>query len=460
MSGSCTKITTQNSTYLFELGMTQEYTVLENYKTNNKLLRKLKIKDIEYIIIGHFHIDHIGLIPALYENDRCNATIVVPEKSIPIIKEMWLDSAYINQRDIERLNLKSERNYKPLYSEYGVSQALQHIKEIPSHTIYDLNDELSLRYSNAGHVLLSKQTELFLKQNGHTSKILMTSDLGNVSTQNSRVFVENFEPVKTANIVIGESTYSGNKKGITQDTYKKDVEKIKAIVNQYCIDNNNRVLFPTFALDRTPYILWILYSLFGKQEDFSVPVIIDSPLANRLLDCYSDILDDERKSLFDEMMSWKNIIRIVESEDSKAAIAESGAKIILSCSGMLTAGRSVKWVQSILPNASDVICFLGYAGEGTLAHKIKYEKDNKTININGKPYKNKANIIDLHSFSGHMQRDDLINYYSTINADKIYLVHGNKNDKLTLKEDLEKVLAQKCKTTRIISTNKGTKITI
>ena len=243
---------------------------------------------------------------------------------------------------------------------------------------------------------------------------------------------------------------------------KKDIEldqkKMKAVVEQYCVDNKHRVLIPTFSLDRMPFIIWELYQLFGKDENFKIPVLVDSPLANRLLDCYSSILTDEKKEKFDEMMSWKNIKRVINPEDSKAAISDRNPKIILASSGMLTAGRSLKWVQNILPKEEDCILFVGYAGTDTLAGKIKNCREQKTININGKPYKNKCQLVDLHSYSSHMQRKDLINYYKGINTEKIYLVHGDKQARMELKEDLEKELENCLKSTRVIIVNKGTKI--
>lgn len=459
VTGSCTKITTDNHTYLFEFGMIQDnHTILENYKVNSKLLQKVKVKDIEYIIIGHNHCDHIGLIPGLYEKGKCDAKIIVPEKSTSIIKEMWLDSAFINMRDVELLNLKNDRNYAPLFTEDGVNNALEHIIECKSDEIIDINGELSIRYVNAGHILLSKQTEVFIKNGSHTSKILFTSDLGNIATQESRIFVENFEPIYKSNIVIGECTYAGNRKDITKKTYDKDVQKIKTVIDQYCVDNHKRVLIPTFSLDRMPYILWILYSLYGNDENFNIPIIVDSPLANRLLDCYSSILEDDVKEKFDEMMSWKNIRRIINPEDSKACVSDKSAKVICSSSGMLTAGRSIKWCQDILPHEDDCILFIGYAGEDTLAWKIKNGKEQKTININGKACKNKCQIIDLCSFSSHMQRTDLINYYKTINCEKIYLVHGNMEEKISFKKDLQNAITDCLKSTKVVAVNNGTKI--
>ena len=424
-----------------------------------KFVQKTKPQEIEYIIIGHCHQDHIGMIPTLYAKGKCNAKIIVPKGSTAILKEMWLDSSFINCRDVEVLNIKDDRNYEPFYTEDIVYKTLDYVQEIESDNIVKLSDELAIRYTDAGHILLSKQCEVYINGGSHTRKILFSSDLGNIATQDTRVFVENFKPISSCNIAIMECTYSSKDRQCTKETYKKDIEKIKSVVEQYCVDNNNRVLIPSFSLDRTPYILWILYSLFGKDENFKVPILVDSPLANRLLDCYSSILEDDRKELFDEMMSWKNIRRVITPEDSKAAISDKEAKVILSSSGMLTAGRSVKWTQSILPHENDCILFMGYSGEDTLAWKIKHNKDNKTININGKPYKNNAQIYDLKSFSSHMQRIDMINYYKSINCEKIYLVHGDLN-KIEFKHDLEEAIFDCLKSTKVVAVNNGTKISL
>lgn len=436
-----------------------EHTVLENYKANMKYIQKIRPQELQYIIIGHVHQDHIGMIPTLYARGKCNAKIIVPKGSTSILKEMWLDSSFINCRDVEVINLKNDRNYEPFYTEDVVYKTLEYIEEIDSDKIVPLSDELAIRYTDAGHILLSKQCEVYINGGSRTRKILFSSDLGNISTQDTRVFVENFKPVTSANIAIMECTYASTERQCTKETYKKDVAKIKSVVEQYCIDNNSRVLIPSFSLDRTPYILWILYSLFGKDENFKIPILIDSPLANRLLDCYSSILDGEKKELFDKIMSWNNIKRVIQPEDSKAAIADKSAKIILSSSGMLTAGRSVKWTQSILPNENDCILFMGYSGENTLAWKIKYGKDHKTININGKPYKNKAQIYDLKSFSSHMQRNEMLNYYKSINCEKIYLVHSDSN-KIEFKHDLENAIADCLKSTKVVAVNNGTKISL
>lgn len=461
VTGSCTKIEYLDKTILFECGLIQDgHTVLESYKLNKSMVSKIKPKDIDLIIIGHNHIDHIGNIPALYATGKCTARIVIPKNSTAIFTEMLLDSARINERDCELLSMKSEKQYEPLYKEEDVYSLLKYVEEYDCSGIHQLTDEFAIRYTYAGHILNSCQCELYINQGSHTKKILFTSDLGNTVTEKEKIFVQPFSSIANANIVIGESTYAKRGRSMTKKDFEKDKEKIKTVIEQYCVDSNNRVLIPTFSLDKMPYVIWLLYQMFGKDENFNVPIIIDSPLSNKLLDCYSSILSGEEKKSFDEMMLWKNIKRIITPEDSKAAIADGGAKVILSSSGMLTAGRSVKWTQSILPRNNDCILFMGYTGEDTLGYKIKNGSNQKTININGKPIKNRANIVDLHSFSSHMQRNELINYYKNINCEKIYLVHSDMKDRIELKNDLQNELSNMCKSTKVVCVNRSTKISL
>jgi metallo-beta-lactamase family protein len=157
-----------------------------------------------------------------------------------------------------------------------------------------------------------------------------------------------------------------------------------------------------------------------------------------------------------KILNWKNLKMIVNPDESKANIGLDKPQIIISASGMLSAGRSIRYCKALLPNPNATILFCGYSSEGSLAWKIKNCNDQKTISIEGKAYKNKATIVSLRSFSGHMQYQDLINYYSQINCSKIYLVHSNFDDKLQFAKDLKDKLESENKTTVVVAVNKGT----
>jgi hypothetical protein len=55
-----------------------------------------------------------------------------------------------------------------------------------------------------------------------------------------------------------------------------------------------------------------------------------------------------------------------------------------------------------------------------------------------------------------MQYNDLLDYYKSIGAESIYLIHGELNGKLEFANTLTDVLRKDNQTTRVIATNKGT----
>ena len=459
VTGSCNLIEFGNTKLAVELGGIQEgRTPLANYKANREQLSKIRSQELNYIFLEHCHYDHIGLVPAMYANGKCTAQIIVPAGSTSILREMWLDSAKIMEKDCEYLRRKFGKTYNPFYSNEDVEIALAHIAEHPSNEMIQLTEELTFRYIPSGHIFLAQQLELYINLKNHITKILVTSDLGNPITEDHHVFVEKFQPVSKTNIALVESTYGLRSKRNSKKDFNKDLEKIKTVIEQFCIEGHGRVLFPVFSLDRTPFMMWLIYSLFKDDSSFKIPVIVDSPLAIRLLHCYSSILTQEKKKMFDGMMNWPNFKFTVEYTDSAACMEEKSPKVILSSGGMLQSGRSIQWAQSIVPHSRDCIVFSGYCGEGTLGYKIKHAKEQKTVTINNKILQNRCQMIELVSMSGHMQHNELVNYYKNIQADTIYLLHGDVQARIELKCDLEDELSKMCKSTKVKIINKSTVI--
>ena len=341
VTGSASLITFDNLLILFEFGLIQKgKNIYENYCYNRELIGKVKASKIDYIIVGHTHADHIALIPALYAKG-CTAKIIVPKGSYDIMKEMWLDCAYINQRDCDILTAQKEKVFYPFYTNEDVYAALENVIEVEMNNKYSVTDSFHLRFVPAGHILFSAQTELFFTKSNQTKKVLFTSDLGNLNLKNHKLFVEEFEPVINADIVIGEATYASAERTSSKKTLKKDMEKIKTIISQYCVDYKKRVLIPCFALDRLPYMMWILYSLFGTDENFNIPICIDSPLGIRLLRAYKNNIPADANMTF----ALSSAIAALLSSDSSINLKFFHFNIFeKSCcisSGMLLNGRNL-----------------------------------------------------------------------------------------------------------------------
>ena len=463
VTGSATLISFDNRNILFECGGIQEgRTTYDNYKLNKELVSKIKAKDIDMIIGGHFmHYDHGGNVPAILKQNTA-IRVITPINTKGILREMWLDSANISVRDCEELSRKyPDKSFIPIYLPEDVETALKKVEEYNVGEIFELNENVSIRYTYSGHIFGACQCEVYIKCNGRVHKILFTSDLGNVTIQDYKPFVQKFEPVYNSNIAICESTYGlGNTTKTTTKTLQKDLEKIKTVIEQYCNDNNRRVLMPVFSLDKCPNILFLIYEMFKDMPHFKTKVIVDSPLTNRLLDSYKEVLDSEALEQYEEMLAWDNLMRIVDPDESKYAMEHYTNICVLSSGGMLQSGRSVKWARELLPHSNDCLILSGYCGENTLGWKIKNCSDQKTITIGGVPVKNKAQVININSLSSHMQRDDLLKYYSSMHTNKIYLVHGDMDAKISLAKDLKEHIANNSMSTGVCVVNKGTTVTL
>lgn len=455
VTGSMILIESNNKKILLECGLFQSNNVKKDYENN---MRKLdfKPKDIDYIFWGHSHIDHIGLTPRLY-GEGCEAKIIAVKNTYDITRALLKDSAFIMSRDIQALGRRYKKSYAPIYDNDDVTKCLDSIVQYDYDEIHELDDEISFQFVSSGHIIQSAQIVLWIKQGNNTRKILYTSDLGNISVD--KHYIRKFEAITNANLVIAESTYSRNDRSITQKDKLKDLEKIKTVVNQYCIERHGRVLIPIFSLDRTQNVLTLLYEIFGKDKNFQIPVILDSPLSCKMTEIYGRILEDEyEQQLFGRVMAWENLKLVKESDESKLIVEDKSPKIVLSASGMMTAGRSRHYTKSILPDLNSAILFVGFATEGSLAGKIKNSNKQKTICIDSKDYKNRCGIVDLKSFTSHMQYDDMLEYYSNINCEKIALVHGEFSDKCNFAKKLQEVISDKNKTSKVIAVNRSTTI--
>lgn len=456
VTGSMTYIESPSFKILLEAGLWQSSdSALNNYRINNRKL-PFKVKEIDYIFINHCHADHSLLLPRLYK-EGFRGKVIVPKGLTKLFSVMSLDSAYIMSKEVELIERQSGIKLQPIYKEEDAKACIELFYEYKIGEKEDLGENISFRFVNSGHIICSAQLELWLTNGNTTKKILYTSDLGN--TMCDTYYVNKFEPVQKANLAICESTYSNHKRNISQKNRDKDLEKIKTVINNVCLENRSKVLIPIFSLARCQEIMTHIYMLYHNDNTFTLPILIDSPLAIKMCKLYSELLQGEQLELWKNVVSWGNFVFIKEYGESKKWMQSKDSPCcVLSASGFMQAGRSRQWAKELLPKTGNHILFVGYANENSLAGKIKYGKAQKTIKIDGVSYSNKCGITDLKSFSSHMQREDMIKYYSELNVEKIALVHGNIKDKCEFGKELQRVISEKNKTNRVIVTNKGSEI--
>lgn len=454
VTGSCTVIEYEGKRILIECGLYQGGTDLEQYNINKSLFKKghVKCSEVDYIIAGHCHADHTQLI-SLAVKEGFRGQILMPCGSKEIYGIMAMDSCNIMSRTAEDLSRRLKREYLPIYSEDDVKLSIELLCELPILEKTKLDDTLEIRFVPSGHIANSCQIELWIKNNGNVKHILYTSDLGNRVVK--QYYVDQYQQVQKSNLVIGECTYGEKGRSTTKKDREKDIEKIDSIIKSTCIDKNKKVLIPIFSLHRAQTILTILWEMYGDKDWFKIPILLDSPLAIKLTEVYKKQFSDNTN--IDKVLAWENVMFLKEFQETEYWAKNNQPCIFLSASGMMVAGRSKFVASQLLPNKDNHIIFVGYSVENSLASKIKSQKT-KTLKIDGKHIPCRCGITDLKSFSSHATYENLIETYTSGNFDKIALVHGNFNTKLSFCQDLQEELSKRNKTSRVICVNKDTEI--
>lgn len=317
-----------------------------------------------------------------------------------------------------------------------------------------LDDELSVEFYPNAHLLGSASIKFFLTCGNTTRTLLYTGDIGNNKIYNP--YVGDFAQVKKADYVIAECTYGDRP---TQKNGRKerrnDLNKLKTIVDTQVKENNGRVLIPSFAQSRTQLLVYFLHEIYASQE-WQPDIYVDSPLACKIFELYGDLLGHNESNDFKEILTWEKLHLISAPEDSMTLVNSSNPCVIISCSGFCTAGRVRHHIKNIVGDSNATILFVGYSSDGSLASILKDPKC-KDINIDHKDYKCRCNVYTLKSFSGHAMFDQLLDYYSSINAEKIILHHGNTKAKEHFASILRKHLEEKCSSARVVVSNPSLK---
>ena len=129
VTGSCHQIKFKNYNILLDAGLIQTNNIVVDYKANRDLVKKVKPREVQYIICSHLHADHIGLLPPLYAKG-CQAHIYIPYGSLSILRIMLEDSVKIMQQDADKLAHKHGIKASPLATPQDVEKVLDRCIEV------------------------------------------------------------------------------------------------------------------------------------------------------------------------------------------------------------------------------------------------------------------------------------------------------------------------------------------
>ena len=455
VTGSQYLIKFGNKQILIECGLNQSQSndYLDSYKVNSEKFA-FKPSEIDYVFVAHSHIDHCGLLPRLVSKGF-KGKIITTEITAKIIEPLLKNSCAILKDEARVLSKRYGREYIPLYNDDDVEHTLKLIEVHNEYnTIIHLDGVVSFQWLKNSHCVGAAQLQLILNDSVKTRKILYTSDIGSISERNHYVGKTEI-PQMFNDVSIMESTY-GNPKRDNKKDREYDVEHLKSAVDTV-LERGGTVILPCFSFSRTQELLTTLYEIYGDCKNFNAPVLVDSKLSCDISELYSKILNGDNLEKWERVTHWQNVEFISDKERSTEYVTNKTPKIVLSSSGFCTNGRVVSYLRNYLPAPKSMIIFTGYVGNNPsyLAYKIKNAQSNKYISVNGERILNKADCIALSTFSSHAGYQDLIKYGSSLNTNKLVLVHGSEESKKCLANGLEKAICENDKTYKVSISNKG-----
>jgi metallo-beta-lactamase family protein len=406
------------------------------------------VHDIDFMLLTHAHIDHSGRIPKLY-NEGYRNEVIATKATCDLCAIMLPDSGHIQEMEAEWKNKKRERKGEkpipPIYTAEDAAKSLEIFRPVQYNEIVDIDDNIKVRFNDAGHMLGSAIIEVWITENDKQEKLVFTGDLGN----NDIPLLSPPTMISDADYLVMESTY-GNRLHMRND----DKAKIFLDVVYETLEKGGTVVIPSFAVGRTQEILYELNRIKSEAQDdeefykkykklMSIPVYVDSPLAISATEVFKEnmnLFNEETQEIINEgdnPLEFPGLKFTRTADESKELNASEESSIIISASGMCEVGRIKHHLKHHLWDPNSTILFVGYQAPGTLGRKIV--DGEKIVKIFGEEIAVNARVEYIEGYSGHADQEWLMNFvYSFTTPPKhIFLVHGEPEGQLVLKEKLE-----------------------
>lgn len=400
--------------------------------------------EIECVVLSHAHIDHCGRLPLLTKRGF-EGKIYCTDATADLLSIMLKDSAYIHEKETEWKNRKAERagrnQVEPLYTIEDAEKALSLVSPILYDQQIEINPNMKIVFNDAGHILGSAITELWVTEEDKESKIVFSGDLG----MEGRPILRDPTYIKKADYVIMETTY-GNR---IHKELGSGVEKLIEIILNTTRRGGN-VVIPSFAVGRTQELIYELNRFYDSNNEFrkeldKIFVYVDSPMATTATEIFrrnAQVFDEETREYIlkgDNPLEFKNLKFTRSSKESQDLNFNKEPKVIISASGMCEAGRIRHHLKHNLWNPKNSIVFVGYQGQGTLGRSLI--EGIKMVTLFGEEIQVNAEIHNLEGFSGHADQNGLFAWLAHFQQKpkEIFLVHGEEDSK----KDFAKLVNEK-----------------
>ncbi|OYU95178.1 MAG: MBL fold hydrolase [Bacteroidetes bacterium B1(2017)] len=402
--------------------------------------------DIDLVLLTHAHIDHSGNLPALVHQGFSKHICCTPATA-ELTEYLLYDSANIQFHEYRKSLGRSKKTRrdqipKPLFSEKNVKQTVEQFLTITLNKDYKVNEQVSIKFLEAGHLLGAASIEITITENNKTTRIGFSGDLGR---SNSKL-VKNGEIFENVDYLITESTYGGRKHIVTQSAE----DELMHYIQKTCVEFRGRLVIPAFSVGRTQAIVFTINQLKkrGLIPDW-LKVFVDSPLAIKSTPVYERhnyLLNQEAHDFMNQygsLFKFEGIEYLEGMDEHDELMNYYDPCIIISAAGMVEGGRIQEHVSNNIENPYSTILIAGFCAEGTLGHRLL--QGQSSIRIKNKEKNVYAQIAKTDVFSSHPDHDEVFGYIhkTAVNSkangkglQKVFLVHGEEPQLLAMQKSV------------------------
>lgn len=426
---------TNGKKYLLDCGMFQGMGAETDDLNNNW---GFEPREVNYLILSHAHIDHSGLIPKLVKDGFQGQIFSTPAtKDLSAI--LLEDSAGIQENDVKYVNKKRAaegRPYiEPLYTTEHAWEAMSLFKTVEYGNWHAIDENVDLLYTDAGHIIGSAAVHLRIKENGKTTRLTFSGDVGRYRD----MILKSPENFPQADYILLESTYGNS----LHDVHLTTPDQLLQWIEKTCLHKKGKLIMPAFSVGRTQELLYALNQLELENRLPKLDYFVDSPLsieATELVKRFPEYFNKNIQQILktdNDPFGFTGLKYVKTVEQSKQLNFRNEPCVIISASGMAEAGRVKHHISNNIENSRNTILLTGYCEPVSLGGRLMAGA--KEVGIFGVRHEVNAEIGSIRSMSAHGDYEDLSQFLAGQDprlVKKLFLVHGEYEVQTQFKQRL------------------------